>query len=264
VSRPQDGAPPRLFISYRVADTLQLATALHRELERCLGSEAVFLDHRTIEPGEPWPDRLRREVETASVVLVLIGTRWLTIQGEHGIRRLDQIEVALKAGKFVLPILVDGAHPLDADAFVTEATKAIVALASLQAIELRSKAWEPDFDRLLTILERHAFHRPHPAASAGSVDARARRPFRSTVPTRGRAPFLGRDRLLEEIVEHLRDPSATELVVLHGPPGVGKSELAREYARRNQSRYPGGTFVVDVSSSGPPVDLARLGIDVWD
>lgn len=45
----------------------------------------------------------------------------------------------------------------------------------------------------------------------------------------------------------------------HGPPGVGKSELAREYERRNCETYTGGTFIVEAGKRAIVVDLARLG-----
>src|SRR6185436_5950684 len=84
----QPAATPRLFISYRTEDTLQAATNLARDLERLLAAE-IFLDHRSIDAGESWPDRLRQAVESSDAVLVLIGQRWLTAKTADGIRRLD-------------------------------------------------------------------------------------------------------------------------------------------------------------------------------
>src|SRR5205807_9568360 len=52
--------------------------------------------------------------------------------------------------------------------------------------------------------------------------------------------------------------------ILHGTPGVGKTELAREFARREQARYPGGTFFVDLGSGALPIDLARIGKNILD
>jgi hypothetical protein len=48
-------------------------------------------------------------------------------------------------------------------------------------------------------------------------------------------------------------------VVLTGPPGVGKSELEREYARQSADLYAGGAFVVNCDNEGPPIDLAHIG-----
>nr|WP_294554043.1 hypothetical protein [uncultured Rhodopila sp.] len=84
--------------------------------------------------------------------------------------------------------------------------------------------------------------------------------FRSTIPALGNRPFVNRDPdPLAEIGLHLRDPSRDAAVVLHGPPGVGKSELALEYGRRRQGAYPGGTFRLDATGETLVIELARLG-----
>ncbi|MCP4590389.1 MAG: ATP-binding protein, partial [bacterium] len=79
----------------------------------------------------------------------------------------------------------------------------------------------------------------------------------STVPARLGQPFVGRETELGQVDESFRG-KATEVLVLHGEPGVGKSELALEYARQFHERYPGGTHVVRLSE-GLPTDLASLG-----
>jgi tetratricopeptide (TPR) repeat protein len=91
---------------------------------------------------------------------------------------------------------------------------------------------------------------PHPA----TIPA-----FRSNIRSRGNRPFVGREVLLDEIQYRLDDPSRDAVLVIRGPAGVGKSELAREFARRHRERYLGGTFFIDASTDAAPVDLAKIG-----
>ncbi len=235
---------------------------MQRALEQTFDWGEVFLDHRKLAPGGVWPEDLRQQAHASSVMLVLIGKRWLTLQGEDGVRRLDEpkdwvrqeIETGLTCGTLVIPVLIDGAPPLSKNAFRT--IPQIAPLAELQAIPLDTKDWDAHLATIVSILEGRGFRRRGMSVAA-AADA-AKRPFRSTVPTRGHAPFAGRDSLLAEMEQLLADVTSTKLLVLYGQSGVGKSELAREYARRHRASYPGGTFVVDMQGSGPPVDLAKI------
>ncbi len=84
--------------------------------------------------------------------------------------------------------------------------------------------------------------------------------FRSNIATRRNLPFIGRDDFLGEILNRLGDPLKDSVLVLHGEPGVGKSELAREFARSQRDRYPGGRFLLDARF--PAVDLAKVGANI--
>lgn len=86
--------------------------------------------------------------------------------------------------------------------------------------------------------------------------------FRSNISSRLERPFVGREELMDEILTTLGEPSSERLLILHGLPGVGKSELAREFARRQRDRYPGGTFFVDAGAAAAPVDLALVGKNI--
>ena len=118
----------------------------------------------------------------------------------------------------------------------------------------------------------HRFAIPRLNAPAGSPDVsmpssraqHAVRSFPSNIPARGSNPFIGRDELLQQLSELLPDPSAPNIVVLHGAPGVGKTEVAREYARRNRERYPMGTFLIDASQGAEWIDLARIGANTFN
>ena len=251
---------PKVFISYRREDTGRTAAALASSLRHALALDVddVFLDRDGIHGGDRFPDRLREALGRATVVLVLIGKDWLKVADNFGVRRLDkeddwvrvEIAQALESGKVVAPILFDGALHPPLDAFRT--AKSIEELAHKQSLEFLSGAWDESVDKICALLERHGFRRAPRRLRPQPTGA-----IRSTLPQRGNAPFHGRDDLLADLARRL--DSGAPLIVLHGPSGVGKSELAREFARRNEARFPGGRFVVDMRASGAPVDLARLG-----
>ncbi len=98
------------------------------------------------------------------------------------------------------------------------------------------------------------------AARPGAAPAVPR--FAGNVPSRLNRPFVGRTRDLdatdpEGIEAKLGPASEACALVLHGEPGTGKSELAREYARLRKERYPGGTFLIHAETID--VDFAGIG-----
>jgi non-specific serine/threonine protein kinase len=71
--------------------------------------------------------------------------------------------------------------------------------------------------------------------------------------TGGGDRLLGRTSELESLARELASPEG-RLVTLTGPPGVGKTRLATSAAAAASDRFPGGTALVDLSSSGSPDD----------
>ncbi|MFZ1430537.1 MAG: metallophosphoesterase [Geminicoccaceae bacterium] len=96
------------------------------------------------------------------------------------------------------------------------------------------------------------------AARPAAVPAPTRR-SRSNIPSRRNLPFIGREDLLGRIAAAFDDKDREAVLVLHGQPGVGKSELAREFARRQGDAYPGGRFIVEAGRQVLAIDLARIG-----
>ena len=69
--------PFTFFISYRRIDTAPVALLLKHELEKRLQFLRVFVDVEALQPGEDFPDRIRRSIEAARATIVLIGDRWM-------------------------------------------------------------------------------------------------------------------------------------------------------------------------------------------
>ena len=104
----------RIFLSYRRADTQDIAEQLYELLSQHFGATNVFLDRADIEHGERWFDEIERQVDKADVVVALIGSRWLELLDAHlGSEDVLRFELAraLQRGKQVVPVLV-GSTPM--------------------------------------------------------------------------------------------------------------------------------------------------------
>jgi hypothetical protein len=106
----------RLFVSYRIDDSVHAATAINDRLARHFGSRNVFRDRDSLPLGALYPSRIRRALERCDTVLALIGPRWLDIHDSVGGRRLDnsrdwvrtELRMAFEREIPVVPVLLDG------------------------------------------------------------------------------------------------------------------------------------------------------------
>lgn len=159
--RPAPASAPRdgVFLSYRRDDSADVTGRIYDRLVQRFGKAQVFKDVDSIPLGVDFREHLGNVVGRCSVVLVVIGDRWLNA-GAPGARRLDdvadfvriEIESALERRIPVVPVLVRGAAiPGDSDLPQT-----LRPLAYRNGIAVRP---DPDFhrdmDRLITGLESH-------------------------------------------------------------------------------------------------------------
>ena len=106
-----------IFINYRGADSQTAPALIDRELVERFGHDRVFLDNRSIPAGVDFVDELLGRLRACSVLLVVIGPRWLTLTNETGQRLIDnpkdwvrqEILEALMHGMRVIPVLTDQA-----------------------------------------------------------------------------------------------------------------------------------------------------------
>lgn len=105
---------PPIFMSYRRGDAGGRPARLHADLTHKLGKRSVFFDKAHMPAGEPFPEYLRRSVEAATVVLVVIGPLWQQRLDER--READdyvrtELQIALSdPAKRVIPVLIDQAR----------------------------------------------------------------------------------------------------------------------------------------------------------
>jgi len=175
---------PRIFISYRRADSRAIAGRIYDRLVQAFNAENVFKDVDRIPPGSTFADVLDAELSKCNVLLIIIGQNWVNIADKEGKRRLDnpedfvriEVERGLsREGLLVIPVLVDEApvpNPL-------ELPDSLDKLSSLQVVQVRH---DPDFHRDMNRLIDFLKVLQHQEASVQSREqAAARRNMRRTL-----------------------------------------------------------------------------------
>jgi hypothetical protein len=140
-----------ICISYRPEDTAEEARDLHRELVQRFGEGAVRLSADG--PGS------EAQLGSGSVLLAVIGRRWLYAMNDAGRRRIDDPQdgvrvaalSALRLDVPLVPVLVQGAHMPHAALLPVE----LAELAFRNAVELTRAHWSSDVSVLARVLSRH-------------------------------------------------------------------------------------------------------------
>src|SRR4051812_27579397 len=102
---------PKVFISYRRADSIAETGRIYDQLVADFGPGAVFKDVDSIPVGSDFPAVIADAVKRCPVVLVVIGLHWLDAADAAG-RRLDdptdfvrlEIEAGLQRAACVIPV----------------------------------------------------------------------------------------------------------------------------------------------------------------
>ena len=148
-----------IFISYRRSDTEGYAGRLFEGLRARFGRDMVFFDVAGIEPGQDFHKVVGEKVRSCDVFLALIGNSWASASDEDGQRRLEdpqdfvrlETAAALQDNVPVIPVLLQGAAMPQPEQLPED----LVALARMNAIELRHAHWDSDFARLVETLGKY-------------------------------------------------------------------------------------------------------------
>jgi TIR domain-containing protein len=162
-----------IFISYRRSDTEGYAGRLFEGLRARFGLDMVFFDVAGIEPGQDFDKVIGEKVRSCNILLALIGNSWASASDANRHRRLDdphdfvrlEIAAALRDNVPVIPVLLQGAAMPQPEQLPED----LVALARLNAVELRHTNWDSDFARLVETLGKYVRPRIPRKQKSGSA-----------------------------------------------------------------------------------------------
>lgn len=245
-----------IFISFRRADAAGHAQNLHDRLSGWFDPKSeLFFDGSSIDSGQDFPQALINAVDTAGVVLVLIGPGWLDeVNRRATLTEVDFVrqEVAhalhrLDAGHdlCVIPVLLGGATMPAASALTEPLRDDLGRLCRLDAHAFQGKQddWETQLRRLRALI----------AAREGAPRERYRdrsgqpRPWR--VIDHALSPhFQDPGDLLAALRARLVGVGGVAAIVgaggakaaaLHGMGGIGKTQLALAYSYQHRDACAG-------------------------
>jgi hypothetical protein len=104
----------KAFVNYRRGDSPGIAARIFDRLTSHFGRESVYIDVDSLALGADFRATAQRAIESCDYFIVIIGPQWYGGDGTQDSRNVsapvvDEIEVALRANKLIVPILVEGA-----------------------------------------------------------------------------------------------------------------------------------------------------------
>jgi hypothetical protein len=243
-----------VFISYRREDGGGYAGRLFDILSAHFGRTNTYMDLDTIKGGDDFAAVIEEKVGQCSVLLAVIGERWLTITGENGGRRLDmagdfvrlEIAKALERHVRVVPVLVGGAGMPRASDLPDD----LRPLADHQAMDLRDAHFHADAGLLIDLLNRTV------PGLGNRRWAQSRRFATAMASTAAAAAVVGGLLLLRHMrpaVEVSHDsPAQTQVAPANGPIAKGPADIAGKW--KGTVKYDWGdvyTEVFDFEAAGP-------------
>ena len=143
---------PSVFVSFRNGDAPFAAAIVYRALADRFGTGQVFWSGRSIPPGAVWAEAIWENHRASTVVIAVIGPRWLSIVDSQGRPRLwtpgdwvhDEIALALRESKVVIPVLLAGVPRLAADDLPPD----LVRLPQLQSVVMDHRRVDVAIDEL--------------------------------------------------------------------------------------------------------------------
>jgi hypothetical protein len=149
---------PVILISYRRADSKEIAKRIHEQLVARYGKKSVYIDIDSILLSADYRVHITQALERALVMVAVIGKDWAGPRAEGKPRIFDQddpvraeVETAFANHRSVLPALVNGAcMPMEADL-----PESLGQLPYLNALVIRpGDEFSTDMERLFHAIDQ--------------------------------------------------------------------------------------------------------------
>ena len=250
-----------VFVSYRRADARGDAGWLFERLRQWVPSENLFFDLDSIQAGEVLPDRIRSALDSAKVVLVVIGPDWVReINRRAELPNFDYVRAEVERALtriaeghklLIVPVLVGGAAMPDRAELHADLTGSLAPLCEACAHTFTGNQQDLDnqFDRLFERI-----------AQVTGMRRQFRLPAQYEVPSNDpphqlSACFQDPEGCLERLCRHL---DAQRRVALCGMAGVGKTHLALKYWHEHLKEYAGCWWFASETEAGLEDDALAL------
>jgi len=224
-----------VFISYRRKDSAPIAERIYHWLTKWLtemNAGSVFMDRDGIEPGENFHSALRREIDSAEIMLVVIGKDWALAEDDEGMIRLEgqrdivrrEVTIGLESDMRVIPVLVSGAEMPKA----AQLPAVLARLSVLNAFRVNEQSFGQDMSQLAEYLAK--WNTEHPRSDS------------------------------QEIRPHM----IKKKVCMLGAAGVGKTSLVKRYVESIFSEKYLTTVGVKIDKKVMKLGETEITLLLWD
>lgn len=241
-----------LFISYSHKDDqdewiTELIEIIQREHGKFSPLELkVFFDHSEIQTMDDWEHRILGALRFSKLMLAILSPAYFAsnyCHKEWEKFEMHELDKALQ-GEGIAPIYAQTFADFENDA-PNELSDWIKNLKRRQFLDLRSwrlnKLSEVTDDNFIASLQKLE------QVISLKLEKEKRISSSPTNIPHHNSKFVGRRNELRRLREMVGLESIGSIVVIQGPPGIGKSALAYEYAHQFAIDYPNGRFVVGVA-----------------
>jgi pterin-4a-carbinolamine dehydratase len=143
----------KIFVNYRHSDAQHAAIAIAETLRWTFSEGEVFFDRTSVKGGEAWPKTIQNALDSASVLVAIIGRDWLRACDQYARRKIDhpddwvrkELLRAIERGIAIIPVLLDDADLPHIDALDI----ALHKLLDSQAERMRVDSWDSDLAILI-------------------------------------------------------------------------------------------------------------------